>query len=52
LTAPEVSGYDAETGKLVAAAMGVEPCFVSVPFDQIIAGNWGTGLTWPGDRAL
>ena len=41
LTAPEVSGYDAETGKLVAAAMGVEPCFVSVPFDQIIAGNWG-----------
>ena len=41
LTAPEVSGYDAETGKLVAAAMGVEACFVSVPFDQIIAGNWG-----------
>ena len=41
LTAPEVSGYDAETGKLVAAALGVEPCFVSVPFDQIIAGNWG-----------
>lgn len=41
LTAPEVSGYDAETGKLVAAALAVEPCFVSVPFDQIIAGNWG-----------
>lgn len=41
LTAPEVSGYDAETGKLVAAAMGVEPCFVDVPFDQVIAGNWG-----------
>jgi ABC-type amino acid transport substrate-binding protein len=41
LTAPEVSGYDAETGKLVAAALGVEPCFVSVPFDQVIAGNWG-----------
>jgi polar amino acid transport system substrate-binding protein len=40
LTAPEVSGYDAETGKLVAAALGVEPCFVSVPFDQVIAGNW------------
>jgi polar amino acid transport system substrate-binding protein len=41
LTAPEVSGYDAETGKLAAAALGVEPCFVSVPFDQVIAGNWG-----------
>ena len=40
-TAPEVSGYDAETGKLVAAEMGVEPCFVTPPFDQIIAGNWG-----------
>jgi polar amino acid transport system substrate-binding protein len=40
LTAPEVSGYDAETGKLVAATLGVEPCFVGVPFDQVIAGNW------------
>ena len=41
LTAPEITGYDAETGKLVAAAMGVEPCFVTPPFDQIIAGSWG-----------
>jgi polar amino acid transport system substrate-binding protein len=41
LTAPEISGYDAETGKLVAAALGVEPCFVTPPFDQIIAGGWG-----------
>ena len=41
LTAPEVTGYDAETGKLVAAVLGVEPCFVSVPFNQVIAGNWG-----------
>ena len=41
LTAPEVSGYDAETGKLVAAALGVEPCFVTSPFDSVIAGNWG-----------
>ena len=41
LTAPEISGYDAETGKLVAAEMGVEPCFVTPPFDQIIAGGWG-----------
>jgi polar amino acid transport system substrate-binding protein len=41
LTAPEITGYDAETGKLVAAELGVEPCFVTPPFDQIIAGNWG-----------
>lgn len=41
LTDAEVSGYDAETGKLVAAALSVEPCFVGVPFEEIIAGNWG-----------
>ena len=41
MTAPEMSGYDAETGKLVAAALGVEPCFVTSSFDQVIAGNWG-----------
>lgn len=41
LTAPEVSGYDAETGKLVASALGVEPCFVTTPFDSMIAGSWG-----------
>jgi len=41
LTGPEVSGYDAETGKLVAAALGVEPCFVATPFDSMIAGSWG-----------
>jgi polar amino acid transport system substrate-binding protein len=40
-SAPEVSGYDAETGKLVAAALGVEPCFVATPFDTMIAGSWG-----------
>lgn len=41
LTATEISGYDAETGKLVAAALGVEPCFVATPFDSMIAGSWG-----------
>ena len=41
LTAPEMDGYDVETGKLVAAKLGVEPCFVVVPFDEVIAGNWG-----------
>ena len=41
MTAPEMTGYDAETGKLVAAALGVEPCFVATPFDSMIAGSWG-----------
>ena len=41
LTAPEISGYDAETGKLVAAALAVELCFVATPFDAMIAGSWG-----------
>jgi polar amino acid transport system substrate-binding protein len=40
MTAPEMSGYDAETGKLVAAALSVEPCFVTAPWDQVIAGSW------------
>jgi polar amino acid transport system substrate-binding protein len=41
MTAPEMTGYDAETGKLVAAALHVEPCFVATPFDAMIAGAWG-----------
>lgn len=41
MTAPEMSGYDAETGKLVAEKLGVEPCFVVTPFDSMIAGSWG-----------
>jgi polar amino acid transport system substrate-binding protein len=41
MTAPEMTGYDAETGKAVAAALGVEPCFVVTPFDAMIAGSWG-----------
>jgi polar amino acid transport system substrate-binding protein len=41
MTAPEMTGYDAETGKLVAAELGLEPCFVTAPWDQVISGNWG-----------
>ena len=53
LTAPEVSGYDTETGKLVAAELGVEPCFVAEPWEQIIAGGWGDhwDVSW-GSGAL
>ncbi len=41
LTGPEVDGYDVETGKRVAAALGVEPCFVVPSWTEITGGNWG-----------
>ena len=40
LTAPEMAGYDADTGKLVAEALGVEPCFVAPSWTEVTAGNW------------
>jgi polar amino acid transport system substrate-binding protein len=40
-TAPEVAGYDAETGKRVAEALGVESCFVTPTWTEITGGNWG-----------
>lgn len=41
LTAAEITGYDADTGKLVAKALGVEPCFVTPSWTEVTAGNWG-----------
>jgi len=41
LTGPEVSGFDVETGKAVAEALGVEPCFVAPQWVEITAGSWG-----------
>jgi polar amino acid transport system substrate-binding protein len=41
LTGPEVDGYDVAVSKLVAAALGVEPCFVTPTWTEMIAGNWG-----------
>lgn len=41
LTASEVSGFDAETGKAVAKGLGVEPCFVVPSWTEITGGNWG-----------
>ena len=41
LTAREIAGYDADTGKLVAKALGVEPCFVAPSWTEVTAGNWG-----------
>jgi polar amino acid transport system substrate-binding protein len=40
LTGPEVSGFDAETGKAVAQALGVEPCFVAPQWVEITGGSW------------
>jgi polar amino acid transport system substrate-binding protein len=41
MTANQISGYDAETGKLVAEALSVEPCFVVPTWTEITGGNWG-----------
>jgi len=41
LTAAEMAGYDADTGKLVARGLGVEPCFVTPSWTEVTGGNWG-----------
>ena len=41
LTAAEIKGYDADTGKAVARKLGVEPCFVTPSWTEVTAGNWG-----------
>lgn len=41
LTSAEVTGYDNEITKLLAKELGVEPCFVSPPWTEVTAGNWG-----------
>jgi polar amino acid transport system substrate-binding protein len=41
LTAAQIAGYDADTGKLVATALGVEPCFVTPSWTEVTGGNWG-----------
>lgn len=40
LTAPEVSGFDVDTAIAVAAELGVEPCFVTPSWTEIIGGGW------------
>ena len=44
ITAPEVTGFDIETTKLVAHGLGVEACFVQPTFTEITAGNWSDRL--------
>jgi polar amino acid transport system substrate-binding protein len=41
LTAAEIAGYDADTSKLIAKGLGVEPCFVTPSWTEVTAGNWG-----------
>jgi polar amino acid transport system substrate-binding protein len=41
LTGAEVSGYDIETNELVAADLGVEPCFARPTWAEVTGGNWG-----------
>ena len=41
LTAAEIAGYDADTGKAVAAKMGLEPCFVAPSWTEVTGGSWG-----------
>lgn len=40
LTAAEVTGFDNETLKVVAAGLGVEACFAHPEYSLITAGNW------------
>lgn len=40
-TANQFAGFDVEVGKDIAARLGVEPCFVTPAWSQIITGNWG-----------
>ncbi|HET7725964.1 MAG TPA: transporter substrate-binding domain-containing protein [Candidatus Limnocylindrales bacterium] len=41
LTAAEVTGFDNEITKLIAADLGVEACFVSPTWTEVTGGNWG-----------
>ena len=39
-TARQVDGYDVAVGEAVAAALSVEPCFVTPSWTALLAGNW------------
>lgn len=41
ITAPEVTGFDVETTKLIASKLGVEACFVQPSWAEVTSGNWG-----------
>jgi len=40
-TANEMDGFDIDTAVEISRRLGVEPCFVTPPWTQLTAGNWG-----------
>lgn len=40
-TAGQFDGFDAAVGVEIARRLGVEPCFVTPPWSQLVAGDWG-----------
>lgn len=40
-TANQMVGFDVNVAVEIARRLGVEPCFVTPPWSQLVAGNWG-----------
>jgi len=40
-TANQMAGFDVDVAVAIAQQLGVEPCFVTPPWSQLVAGNWG-----------
>jgi polar amino acid transport system substrate-binding protein len=40
-TANQFEGFDVAVAVEIARSLGVEPCFVTPPWSQLVAGNWG-----------
>jgi len=40
-TANQMVGFDVDVAVEVARQLGVEPCFVTPPWSQLVGGNWG-----------
>src|SRR5262245_38378767 len=39
-TASQMTGFDISVALEVARHLGVQPCFVTPPWNQLVAGNW------------
>jgi polar amino acid transport system substrate-binding protein len=40
-TASQMVGFDVSVAEEIARRLGVEPCFVTPPWSQLVAGDWG-----------
>lgn len=40
-SANQFEGFDVDVAVEIANSLGVEPCFVTPPWSQLVAGNWG-----------